>query len=51
MRDVAQAAFEHHQELPDQYKRDRTLWTYLGIPSFLCMGGILLLMQFRHYFQ
>lgn len=51
MRDISVEALDLGQELPEQYGRYRAIWTWLGVPSFVCMFGVLVLMNFRYLLQ
>ncbi len=51
MRDISVEALDLGQELPKQYGRYRAIWTWLGVPSFVCMLGVMVLMNFRYLLQ
>lgn len=47
MRDIALQAVQAHSPLPEQYWRYARYWFWLGVPAFLAMLGIVLLMVFK----
>lgn len=49
MRDISIACLKHNKELPPLYYRMAKIWFLLGIPSFLAMFTVMLLMVFRAY--
>jgi len=49
MRDISIECLEESKELPPLYHRMAKIWFLLGIPSFLAMFGVMLLMVFRAY--
>ncbi|KIM13425.1 MAG: membrane protein [Sulfurovum sp. FS08-3] len=49
MRNLSIKALEQKEALPPLYHRYAKIWFLLGIPSFLAMFGVMLLMLFRGY--
>jgi len=49
MRDISIESLEAQKELPPLYFRYARIWFLLGIPSFLAMFSVMLLMVFRAY--
>lgn len=49
MRDISIGSLEQKQTLPPLYYRYAKIWFLLGIPSFLAMFSVMLLMVFRAY--
>lgn len=49
MKDMALDALEKRRELPSEYQRYVKQWILLGIPSFLAMFAIMLLMMFHYW--
>jgi uncharacterized membrane protein len=50
MRDLAAAAFISQQDLPAQYWRYARVWFWLGVPAFIAMVLVVLLMVFKTSF-
>lgn len=51
MRDLSAHAEEHQQALPDLYWRYAKIWFYLGIPAFIAMVLLVMLMVFKPHFS
>ncbi len=49
MRNLSMDCLEHKKALPSLFFRYAKIWFLLGIPSFLAMLGVMLLMVFRGY--
>ena len=47
MRDLSRAALAANQPLPERYQYYARYWFWLGVPAFLCMVAIILLMVFK----
>ncbi len=50
MRDLADAAVISQRELPPQYWRYARIWFWLGVPAFIAMVLVVLLMVFKSSF-
>jgi uncharacterized membrane protein len=51
MRDLSSHAQKHNKALPDQYWRYARIWFYLGIPAFIAMILLVILMVFKPHFS
>ena len=51
MRDLSSHAQKHNEALPDQYWRYARIWFYLGIPAFIAMILLVILMVFKPHFS
>jgi uncharacterized membrane protein len=47
MRDLSRTALATNQPLPERYQDYARYWFWLGVPAFLCMAAIILLMVFK----
>jgi len=47
MRDISSAACAAGEPLSDLYHRHKRVWFWLGVPAFMCMVSVVVLMVFR----